>query len=143
MLLKLSQNSQENTCARVNFIWKETLAQVFLCEFCEISENTFLQNTSGRLLLKSLMLFAVKTTDRIFPWSFKTYVIQVDKLNWIDTTFSRHFLHNIPVNGTSVIDAVGKHSKVSFEICKFYLYKIYLKTKKNFDPANTILKRVE
>ena len=25
-----------------NFIKKETLAQVFSCEFCEISENTFL-----------------------------------------------------------------------------------------------------
>ena len=24
-----------------NFIKKETLAQVFLCEFCEISKNTF------------------------------------------------------------------------------------------------------
>ena len=26
---------------------KETLAQVFSCEFCEISKNTFLQNTPG------------------------------------------------------------------------------------------------
>ena len=34
-----------------NFFKKETLAEVFSCEFCEISENTFLQNTSGRLLL--------------------------------------------------------------------------------------------
>ena len=41
--------SQENTCPRVsilisrasNFIKKETLAQVFSCEFCEISKNTF------------------------------------------------------------------------------------------------------
>ena len=45
MFLEISENSQENTCARVS------LAQVFSCEFCEISENTFLQNTSGRLLL--------------------------------------------------------------------------------------------
>ena len=63
---EISQNSQENTCARVsfliklqarraseaqrlrvsealracNFIKKETLAQVFSCEFCEISKNT-------------------------------------------------------------------------------------------------------
>ena len=46
------QNSQENTCARVsfliklqatvcNFIKKETLVQVFSCEFCEIPKNTF------------------------------------------------------------------------------------------------------
>ena len=46
--LEISQNSQENICARVsfliklacNFIKKETLAQVFSCEFWEISKNT-------------------------------------------------------------------------------------------------------
>ena len=36
-----------------NFIKKETLAQVFSCEFCEISQNTFLERTplvaGGRL----------------------------------------------------------------------------------------------
>ena len=40
----MSQKSQENTCARVsflNFIKKETLTQVFSCEFCEIFENNF------------------------------------------------------------------------------------------------------
>ena len=47
-----TQNSQENTFARVsfliklqaqvcNFIKKETLEQVFSCEFCEISKHTF------------------------------------------------------------------------------------------------------
>ena len=48
MFLEISQNSQENTCARVsflikacNFIKKETLAQVFSCEFCKFSKNTF------------------------------------------------------------------------------------------------------
>ena len=35
----------------LKFIKKETLAQVFSCEFCEIFKNTFLQNTSGPLLL--------------------------------------------------------------------------------------------
>ena len=50
--LKNSQNLQENPCTRVsfliklqvsacNFIKKETLAQVFYCEFCEIFESTF------------------------------------------------------------------------------------------------------
>ena len=52
---EISQNSQENTCARdsffdkvaglrskaFNFIKKETLAQVFSREFCQISKNTF------------------------------------------------------------------------------------------------------
>ena len=56
VFLEVSQNSQENTCARVsflikllasgcNFIEKETLAHVFSCEFCEVSENTFYYRT--------------------------------------------------------------------------------------------------
>ena len=46
MMLQATKNSQENTCARVsflacNFIKKETLAQMFSCESCQISKNTF------------------------------------------------------------------------------------------------------
>ena len=66
VFLEVSQNSQENTCASVssliklqgarvsfliklqakacNFIKKETLTQVFSCEFCETS-NTFFHRT--------------------------------------------------------------------------------------------------
>ena len=62
MLLKTSQNSQENTCEKVsfliklqaeacNFIKKETLAQVFSCEFSEIFQNTFFTEHFRRLLL--------------------------------------------------------------------------------------------
>ena len=41
VFLEISQNPQENTCARAyNFNKKETLAQVFSCEFWEISKNT-------------------------------------------------------------------------------------------------------
>ena len=53
MFIKISQNSQENTCARVsvpesqscrwdafNFIEKENLAQVLSYKFCEIFKNT-------------------------------------------------------------------------------------------------------
>ena len=56
MFLKISQSSQENTCARVsfliklqasacNFIKKEALAQVLSCEFCEIFKSTFFYRT--------------------------------------------------------------------------------------------------
>ena len=49
---EIQQNSQENTCVTVyyliklqvlgcNFIKKEALAQLFSCEFCEISKNIF------------------------------------------------------------------------------------------------------
>ena len=60
-VLKISQNSQENTYASVSFliklrldafIKKETLAQLFSCEFCEICKNTFfrehLQTTASK-----------------------------------------------------------------------------------------------
>ena len=68
VFLEISQNSQENTCARVsfliklqaetcNFIKKETLAQVFSCEFCEISKNTFFiehfWTTASKLMITS------------------------------------------------------------------------------------------
>ena len=56
VFLEILQNSQESTCARVpffdkiagqacNFIKKEILAQVFSCEFCEISKKTFSYRT--------------------------------------------------------------------------------------------------
>ena len=56
VFLEVLQNSKENTCARssfliklqalaCNFIKKETLTQVFSCEFCEISKNTFSYRT--------------------------------------------------------------------------------------------------
>ena len=56
MFLEISQNSQESTYAKVSFLiklqayaWnfnkKESLAQVFFCEFCEISKNTYFYRT--------------------------------------------------------------------------------------------------
>ena len=56
VFLEVSQNSQENTCARISFLIKmlaeacnfikiETLVQMFYCEFCEISRNTFIYRT--------------------------------------------------------------------------------------------------
>ena len=44
VFLEISQNSWEKTCIRVSFL-KETLAQVFFCEFYEISKNTFFHRT--------------------------------------------------------------------------------------------------
>ena len=40
--LEISQNSQENTCARVSFFKKETLAQVFSCDFAKFLTTLFL-----------------------------------------------------------------------------------------------------
>ena len=40
-------------CQSLFFSKKEALAQVFSCEFCKFFKKPFLQNTSGRLLLKN------------------------------------------------------------------------------------------
>ena len=56
VFLEITQNSQENTCDRVsfliklqpsawNFIKKQSLAQEFSFEFCEISKNTSFYGT--------------------------------------------------------------------------------------------------
>ena len=53
VFVEISQNSQENTCVRdsflikfiKNFIKKESLAQVFSCEICEVSKNIFFYRT--------------------------------------------------------------------------------------------------
>ena len=69
MFLEISQKSQENTCARdsffnkvagqrpvaCNFIKKESLAQVFSCEFCEIFKSTFSYRTP--LVAASTLLY--------------------------------------------------------------------------------------
>ena len=65
VFLGISRNSQETTCASLffnnvaglrpkacNFIKKETLAQVFSCEFYEISNNTFFTEHLRWLLLR-------------------------------------------------------------------------------------------
>ena len=53
VLLEISQNSQENTCARASFLIKlqasnafkkEILAQMFSYEFSEIFKKTFFKN---------------------------------------------------------------------------------------------------
>ena len=43
-----------------NFIKQETLAQVFSCEFCEISKNTFFVKYLRCVLLKNFIIFPAK-----------------------------------------------------------------------------------
>ena len=67
MFLKIPQNSQESIFDRVafliklqakacNFIKKETLAQLFSCEFWEIFKNTFFNRTLPMAAFKNLLL---------------------------------------------------------------------------------------
>ena len=65
---------QINSASACNFIKKETLAQVFSCEFCEAP---FLQNTSGRLLLFAVGCFNCLLEIRFYPfYCQEVYVLQ-------------------------------------------------------------------
>ena len=66
VFLEISQNSQENTCARNsslikwhawNFINKVSLAQVLPVNYAKFLRTNFLQNASGRLLLKRFLYY--------------------------------------------------------------------------------------
>ena len=65
--VEISQNSQENTCARVSnkikLFKKETLAQVFYSEFCKISKSFFF---TGHLWW--LLLWFILVTSIIVTW---------------------------------------------------------------------------
>ena len=67
VFLKVSQNQQVNRPQARNFIKKETLTQMFSCEFCQIFKNTFfiehLRTASSVLNLKNYGL--LKTLRKI------------------------------------------------------------------------------
>ena len=92
VFLEISQNSQENNCARIsffpqvfNFIKKRTLAQVFSCEFYEISQNTFSYRTPPWLLLHPL---------RFLKFQDSNFSTQSIKLIWLVKICTQSFISN-------------------------------------------------
>ena len=79
VFLEISRNSQENTCARVSFliklqaafnlIKKDTLVQVFSCEFYEISKNTFFTEHPWATASKQTLF-----PNFSFLWSLTHYI---------------------------------------------------------------------
>ena len=87
VFLKISQNSQENTCARVsfliklqtpgNFIKTETLALVFSCEFCEIITIFFIEHISWLLFGYVFIWISSDTLEsRLFFLIFRFFSTQ-------------------------------------------------------------------
>ena len=77
VFLEISQNSQENTCARDSFfnkvpdlrpafIKKESLPQVFSCEFCEISKNTYFNRTPPLAVSEEVHIFTSVDVSKTF-----------------------------------------------------------------------------
>ena len=74
VFLEISQNSQEG--AACNFIKKETLTQVFFCEFCKISKNTFFTEHLWWLCLHLRFVFYL--TDQILKINVYVFCKSLD-----------------------------------------------------------------
>ena len=117
MFLEISQNSRENTSARVSFsikflasggacyfIKKETLAQIFSSEFCEISENTFftehIRTTASTLsLIKKLLAL----TKRYYPFTTDSWQKNLmEGVNLLQSTHITYFRSCIYCGGFHV-----------------------------------------
>ena len=96
VFLEISQNSQENTCARDSFLIKlqtllkkESLAQVFSCEFWKISKNNFftehIRTTAAKNSLKN---------DRFDKSSMNNILYFVT--NYLKRTFEKRHLKSGP-----------------------------------------------
>ena len=89
VLLEILQNSQENTRARdsfliklqLNFIEKESLAQVFSCEFCEISKNTFFYRTSlVAASVDSIAATSLKFINNVRTYKNRNFIFECEQI---------------------------------------------------------------
>ena len=85
VFLKILQNSQESTCARVSFLTncrsqpatllkKMLWHRCFSCEFCEMSKNAYFTEKIRWLLLKHLFYKTASLTLRIIGIQNKSQV---------------------------------------------------------------------
>ena len=108
MFLEISQNSQ----AACNFIKKETLAQVFSCELCEISKNTFSYRTPQ--VAPSFFSIASNQSD-----------LSKKRLHWISVTESlTHLRSTILSYRNQEVDSHCKSNYWFLYNSKFLLKKI-------------------
>ena len=99
LFLKISHKLQENTCVRVSFliklqaetcifIKKETVTQVFSCEFCEIFKNIFsiehLRTTVSYFLFQYFTVIFSNMSKVILTLKFQTVL---NKFRFFSLTF--------------------------------------------------------
>ena len=88
MLLEISQNSQENPCARASFLIK-LQAWGIPVNFVKFLRTPFLQNASGRLLLKLFLMWMF--------WKIPKQFLEVICQKGVITNFAK-FTGNSPFN---------------------------------------------
>ena len=138
VISEISQNSQQNTCDRVSFLVKleacarvsflklqasglqpyekETLAQVFSCEFCEISKNTFSYRAPSvekkKKKKKNCVLLGYKSEkvnwDPFFKYFIKSFFLYKrlccnDSMPNSQQRFSFGVSHIVPIIASAVL----------------------------------------
>ena len=94
MFLKISHISQENTCVafRPQHFEKETLTQMFSCEICEISKNTYFEEHLG------ITACTIKITIFSFLWSARQlhlrYSNQAYSLTYLNFPIIQPYLYH-------------------------------------------------
>ena len=130
MFLKILQNSQENTCARVSFliklqaqaskfIKKETLTQVFSCELCKNPKNTFFYRTPPvatsvccRRKVAAVKIEKLNASITKYYDINKTYSAQFHLFYSINLSFFYFFMHGFQ---SSILHKLKKHIKLLIE----------------------------
>ena len=117
VFLEILQNSQENTCARVSvlikFFKKETLAQVFYSEFCEISKSTFFTEHFRWLLLWFILVASIIVT--LVSW-FSRHRSKLEAEDFIFHILQRNF----PNFGVKILALCSSKSLWSFYFSLFH-----------------------
>ena len=108
-VLKNSQNLQENICARIPFIKKETLAEVFSCAFCKLSKNSQKQSPEVffekrcsqkfHIIHRNFIKFkvvglrpATLLKKRLWHWCFSVKFVKFLRTSLLQNTSGRLFL---------------------------------------------------
>ena len=144
MFLKISQNSQESTCARAsvliklktagfacNFIKKETLAQVYSCEFCEIFKNNyFIEHVRTTA-------FAFRSIERFCLLEKGCFTTSLSR---IATSFSNLKRKKLDFN-VFLLDIVFKNTvhESSFRFKQHFLHQLYQAHRQFFTSNKEVL----
>ena len=133
-VLRCSHNAQHNNCARVpfliklqacSFIKKETLSQVFSCEFCGISKKTFF--TEHLWTTASIeMMYQEKCFGCVVKWisqicTFLTHQLQLLQVKNLEISIRNKQKKDKKCFSQSVIDTENdSFTGVLKECTKFY-----------------------
>ena len=124
VFLEISQNWS----AACNFIRKETLAQVFSCEFCEIPRIPFSLNTSGRLLLKVVCINRAGQLQ-----IFKTYL----GLNHLSVSYA---LGHNDARGWGYRFVIKIDYRISKFMINFYIFPLHRRSSSEVFLRKAVLK---